>query len=167
MTTLSGIITPANVPQMRAEYFDTLTDEGQRAVYQDFLTRAEVPENANENLRNASILFQNARALRAAAGSNDIQRTYGILRAMGVEDPGVLLAGQFSRNGDIVGVNAVAERIANVQTTIGRNILRDNADARAGADALMVADPENAVNAVTSMYTMYERNPNLRRPINP
>lgn len=167
LNTLSGLITPANVPQMRTEYFNTLTDDGQRVVYQDFLTRVEVPDTANEQLRNAAGAFQMARLLRTTAESNDVARIYGTLRAMGVEEPGVLLAGQFSRYGDAVGMTAVANRIANAQVTIGRNILRDSADARTGADALMTANNQNAVNAVASMYSIYENNQNLRRPVNP
>ncbi len=167
ITTLSGFITAANVPQMRTEYFDTLTEDGQRAVYQEFLTNVEVADDANENLRNAAGAFVNARALRVAAGSGNIQRMYGILRAIGVEEPGVLLGGQYSRFGDAVGVSAVAERIANAQLTVGRNILRDNADARQAADVLMLENNENAVSAVATMYSVYTANQNLRRPVNP
>ncbi len=68
VNTLSGFITAANVPQMRLEYFDTLTEEGQRAVYQEFLTDVQVADDANENLRNAANAFGTARALRVAAG---------------------------------------------------------------------------------------------------
>lgn len=88
---------------------------------------------------------------------------YTALQRIGVQNPNVLLAGQFSRHGDVVGLAAIATQIATVQRGAAMQTIRTNAGVQNAIDTAV--DTQHLyVDAIASMYAGEQAQAAQRNP---
>jgi len=117
-----------------------------------------------ENYINFGAIQNPAQELQITAGQLNLARNlereattgnqigiYTALQRIGVQNPNVLLAGQFSRHGDVVGLAAVATQIATVQRGAAMQTIRTNAGVQGAIDTA-VDGQHLYVDAIASMY---------------